>query len=236
MYYLREVTMFLRILIAFAGLILLSACSGGNRYLDTQGKICANNYAPLSLTITGQKVRKISIDPADGDLPAGDYAYNGADVYYYNPQLNQRVFFQDAWSDQKKAFVVKNGCVGGLEPGQEFSASITGVKSIEVQSSTKSIYKVRNYEVTLDSKTNQLSRTAKDGEAAQPDSNPSKVFDNEISDYNFYQVDANNYELRVRAVSATTGQELWLAVRYVRKALPGSQQLNDWLKNHPIKE
>jgi len=231
--------MFLRISLAFA-LLLLAACSGGGRYLDTGGKMCDKNYMPMALTNTSQKAQKISIEPEQGDLAPADYAYNGADVFYFDPKLDIRIFFQDVWSDKQKTFSIKNGCVRGLQPGQNFSASITGVTSINVENSLKSTFTVRNYEVVMANK--KLSRSVANGQV-QPGDTPSKVFDNEITDYNFYKLDETNYELRVKAVSPTTGQEMWLIIRYVKKPFPaeklrriGSEETDKWLSKHPLEE
>lgn len=231
--------MFLRISLTL-GVLLLAACSGGSRYLDTDGKMCDKNYMPMALTTPNQKAQKISIEPTDGDLTAGDYTYNGADVFYFDPKLDIRIFFQDVWSDRQKAFSIKNGCVRGVQPAQNFSAAITGVSSINVENSTKSTFGVRNYEVIMANK--RLTRSITNGQV-QPGDTPSKVFDNEITDYNFYKLDETNYELRVKAVSPTTGQEMWLIVRYVKKPFSaekmsriGNEQTDKWLRDHPLEE
>lgn len=211
--------MLLRISSLFIGVSLLAACNGGGRYFQTGGKMCANNLAPLTLTI--DKATKISIDPSSGDLFAGQYVYDGADVFYFNPQKNQRVYFQELWAPKTKSFAVSPVCVSGLKPSDQFSASITGVTSLDVENSTKSTFQVREYKI--DFKNRILTRTVKDESSAAFEA-PSKVFDNNITEYNFYKKTETTYELRVKAVNPTDGVQLWLAIRYVKKPLPSEQK------------
>ena len=211
--------MLLRILSLFLGVSLLAACNSGGRYLQTGGKMCASNLAPISLTI--DKATKVSIEPSEGDLFAGQYVYDGADIFYYNPNKGERVYFQDLWSAKSKSFVMSPVCASGLTPAGDFSASISGVSSIEVENSSKSTFKVREYLVEFKNKT--LIRKIKD-ESSEPFSSPSKVFDNNITEYNFYKKTETTYELRVKAVNPADQAQIWLAIRYVKKPLPEDQK------------
>lgn len=211
--------MLLRISSLVLGVSMLAACSGGGRYFQTGGKMCASNLAPISLTI--DKATKVSIDPSAGDLFAGQYAYDGADIFYFNPTKKERVYFQDLWSAKAKAFVMNPLCVSGLTPNSDFSASISGVSSIEVENSTKSTFQVREYMVEFKNKV--LVRKIKD-ESSAPFESPSKVLESEITEYNFYKKSETNYELRIRAVNPADGAQIWLAIRYVKKPLPSEQK------------
>lgn len=207
--------MLLRISSLFIGVSLLASCSGGGaRYLQTGGTMCAAGFAPLTLTMP--KATKISIEPADGELFPSQYVYDGADIFYFNPQTDQRIYFKDQWSAKSKSFVTNTNCVSGLKPNEQLGASISAVSGLTVENSSKSTFQVREYSFSL--KNNFLAKTAKDQDAAQF-STPSKVFENSITEYNFYKVSDTAYELRVKAVSPTDGAQIWLAVRYVRKPL-----------------
>lgn len=98
------------IFLAVALSLSLSACSGGGRARSITN-LCGDPSQPLSI-VDNSLVGKVEVKPGTPlELQAADYAYDGADVFYYD--YNNDISLQFTHKSKDGKFESKTACVGG---------------------------------------------------------------------------------------------------------------------------
>lgn len=197
--------------------LLFSACSeGGRRSVDGRF-FCVANYNPLPLSI--KNAQKLSLKPEDGEIPAGEYTFEGADFFVKDTQAGGTQPIQiHVREDRNKFNNMENStvCASGLQPSMTFEHESTGIAKMTVQENGKIDFQTRIFAFSLD-QTHGLRRTFTDGDKTT-DQPPSKVYDGKpgaTSEYYLFKKSNTAYEIRAVDTFAD-GMKYFLSTRLKR--------------------
>lgn len=137
-------------LFSVLALAVLSACNGGGGRRSVGGQCPAGVYEPIPLKVGANQI-ELSLKAEDGQIPEGDYSYEGAVLYFEGVNgLRMQIYDVRQSGDKFKAHV---GCVRNAQrPLSPFS--ISGIRSLNVDKvdPKKIVAEVTDYNVHSDGK------------------------------------------------------------------------------------
>lgn len=134
-------------------LFALVACSsGGNGVRKAARCPAASTYDPLAVNNKAFS-GKLELKPGQPlGIPSGDYAYNGSQVYYLNPELDIQLHLKHD-KDRKGKMNVTVVCVGGRGITRDMDKLVLNipiVSDVLINQEGNSQIRTRAYEFTID--------------------------------------------------------------------------------------
>jgi hypothetical protein len=193
------------VLVFSLALTFLSSCGTGRS--RPRGKQCASDYNPIKVDIQESNVQKISLNPESKEVPAGEYKYLQAELFYSDKTNNLMFHVRnqiDKKTGQTQSSIV---CVRGFkqETQLHLNQTTSGMKSMTLDKSGKTTYSIASFVVDFDGYflRSPLIEDLNDNEKPPT---PEKLYQKKGGEFFFYKLsnDGNQFELRSTTNSDST--------------------------------
>jgi hypothetical protein len=197
-------------LLVSAAAISTMACSDGGGYSRLRGSQCPNwdkTKGPINFdALPGQE--KLSLKPENGTIPAGEYIYQRATLFYIDDS-GFRIQIRDT-DHGKENFKGTQNCVrNALNAKSTTTFTASAIYKMSVTDTDRTAQQ-RNYRFFIDGEGRYQFEFVTDPANQDP---PTKVHPVE-ADYAFIKLDANNFLIRQTGI-APEGQ-FWMEAVYTR--------------------
>jgi len=190
-------------------LTALAACNGGGSRRTVAGQCPAGTYEPVPKKV-GAHQKTVSLKADDGALPAGEYSYEGA-IMFFDGKNGLRMQIHDVRQRDGK-FKSHVACVRNAQrPLNAFS--MTGIRSLKVDKNDpkKITAEVTDYTVHLDGKF----VTKSESDPKKKLQNPKDAYAN-MQDSFLVSTDKNTVNYEIRSWTSDAHGEYFLKINLRR--------------------
>ncbi len=199
----------------------LSSCGAGRS--RPRGKQCASDYNPIKVDIQESNVQKISLNPESKEVPAGEYKYLQAELFYSDKTNNLMFHVRnqiDKKTGQTQSSIV---CVRGFkqETQLHLNQATSGMKSMKLDESGKTTYSIASFVVDFDGYFLR-SPLIEDLDNNEKPPTPEKLYQKKGGEFFFYKLsnDGKQFELRSTTNSDSTSLSTLFRYEFTPSAAP----------------
>lgn len=199
----------------------LSSCGAGRS--RPRGKQCASDYNPIKADIQENNVQKISLNPESKEVPAGEYKYLQAELFYSDKANNLMFHVRnqiDKKTGQTQSSIV---CVRGFkqETQLHLNQTASGMKSMILDESGKTTFSIARFAVDFDGYFLR-SPLIEDLDDSEKPPTPEKLYQKKGGEFFFYKLsnDGKQFELRSTTNSDSTSLSTLFRYEFTPPAAP----------------
>lgn len=191
----------------------LSSCGAGRS--RPRGKQCASDYNPIKVDIQDSNVQKISLNPDSKEVPAGEYKYLQAELFYSDKTNNLMFHLRnqiDKKTGQTQSSIV---CVRGFkqETQLHLKQTTSGMKSMKLDNSGKTTYSVASFVVDFDGYFLR-SPLIEDLDDNEKPPTPEKLYQKKGGEFSFYKLSNDGKQFELRSTTSSSSASLSTLFRY----------------------
>lgn len=191
----------------------LSSCGAGRS--RPRGKQCASDYNPIKVDIQDSNVQKISLNPDSKEVPAGEYKYLQAELFYSDKTNNLMFHIRnqiDKKTGQTQSSIV---CVRGFkqETQLHLKQTTSGMKSMKLDGSGKTTYSVASFIVDFDGYFLR-SPLIEDPDNNEKPPTPEKLYQTKGGEFSFYKLSNDGKQFELRSTTSSSSTSLSTLFRY----------------------